>query len=67
MRGSISEVIYMKIVAVYGSARKNGYSAKMVTPILEKIQKNTDEIVKFALTKMNIKPSDDGSIHSYLL
>lgn len=45
----------MKIVVVYGSARKNGSSSKMVNRILKKIQTKNDNVIKYKLTKMNIK------------
>lgn len=46
----------MKIVAIYGSARKNGASAKAVEKILRTVQTVGDTVEEYWLAELNIKP-----------
>ena len=46
----------MKITVLYGSARKNGNSAKGAKKILEKVRRQDDEIMEYWLTEQVIKP-----------
>lgn len=46
----------MKIVAIYGSARKKGMSAGKVQKILNAVQTPEDEVEEYWLADMNIRP-----------
>lgn len=46
----------MKITVIYGSARKNGSSAKVAREILGKVRSDGDKVTEYYLADQNIKP-----------
>lgn len=46
----------MKVVAIFSSARKNGFSAKAVDKAVECLSTSENEIKKYYLSDMNFKP-----------
>lgn len=46
----------MKIVVIYGSARKNGTSAKVSKKILDKVRTPGDDVQEYWLAEQHIKP-----------